>query len=199
MARSKKKFDDTIKDLDLVPIMNLMVCLIPMILAGASQVKIGVVNVNAPKFGIGAAETSEDDEKPLNLTVAVAEDGFRLSASGADINSILGLEPAVPSDPAAPPVTGPFLKKKGDAYDYADLYSKLVVVKDKFPDETILNLTADSKIPFKHLINVMDVIRLRLEGSSFDDLEALQSAELKKSPDGTPELLWPDVVFAVAQ
>ena len=85
-----------------------------------------------------------------------------------------------------------------EEYDFVELYNKLVVIKDKFPEETIVNLTADAQIHFKHLINVMDVLRMRLEGNSFDSIEALQSAGVKYK-DGAPELLWPDVVFAVAQ
>lgn len=201
MARKKKKaFDDKIEDLNLVPIMNLVVCLIPMVLAGAALVKIGVVNVNAPKFGMGAAEETESDEKPLNLTIAVGEDGFRLSASGADINEILGLAPAAAADPAAPaaPTQGPLIGKKGENYDYVELYNKLAVVKGRFPEETIVNLTADPQIAFKHIINVMDVIRYKLDGENFSDLDSLQLAQVALK-DGQPEFLWYDVVFAVAQ
>lgn len=198
--RSKKKFDDKIEDLNLVPIMNLVVCLIPIVLFGTSLVKIGVVNVNAPRFGMGQAEPADDDKKPLNLTVAIGEDGFRLTASGADINEVLGLQPAAaqPEDPNGQPAQGPLIPKKGDQYDYVELYNKLVAIKDRFPEETIVNLTADARIPFKDIIAVMDVLRVRLDKDSFSDLEALQAGKIKYD-EGSPELLWPDVVFAVAK
>ena len=136
MARkpsSKKKIDTEIKDLNLVPIMNLVVCLIPIVLLGASLVKIGVINVNAPKFGMGQATPSDDEKKPLNLTVAVGEDGFRITASGADINSVLGLAPADPAAIAENPAAaaGPFIPKKGKEYDFVELYNKLCAIKDK--------------------------------------------------------------------
>lgn len=202
MARKKKKGIDTdIEDLNLVPIMNLVVCLIPMVLLGMSLVKVGVVNVNAPKFGQGAATPEESDKKPLNLTVAVGADGFRLQAT-ADLNAALGTVPAAPSpdaaaaDPtAAPPVLIP---KKGEEYDYVELYNKMKVLKDKFPDESIVNLTAEAKIPFKHLIFVMDSLRVQLANDSYSDLDAFKNAELKYE-NNQPVLLWPDVVFAVAQ
>lgn len=200
MARrpsSKKKVEDKIEDLNLVPIMNLVVCLIPIVLLGASLVKVGVVNVNAPKFGMGQATPDDSEDKPLNLTVAVGEDGFRITASGADINSVLGLPPpAEGADPSAAP--GPFIPKKGDDYDYVELYNKLVQVKEKFPEETIVNLTADARIPFKYLMRVMDTLRVRLEGDQYAELEAFQRASIVY--DGNQaKLLWPDVVFAVAQ
>ena len=202
MARRKKKgIDDKIEDLNLVPIMNLVVCLIPMVLLGTALVKVGVVNVNAPKFGQGAAAPEDDAEKPLNLTVAVGADGFRLSATGADLNQVLGLAPEVPAegaDPSAAPAAGPFLPKKGDAYDYVELYNKMTAIKSKFPEESIVNLTAEANIPFKHLISVMDSLRVQLEQDSYNDLDAFKNAG-QKYENNTVVLLWPDVVFAVAQ
>jgi biopolymer transport protein ExbD len=202
MARKKKKGISTdIEDLNLVPIMNLVVCLIPMVLLGMSLVKVGVVNVNAPKFGQGAATPEDSDKKPLNLTVAVGADGFRLQAT-ADLNAALGTVPAAPApdaaaaDPtAAPPVLIP---KKGEEYDYVELYNKMKILKDKFPDESIVNLTAEAKIPFKHLIFVMDSLRVQLAADSYNDLDAFKNADLKYE-NNQPVLLWPDVVFAVAQ
>ena len=74
MARKKKTVSTEIEDLNLVPIMNLVVCLIPMVLVGMSLVKIGVINVNAPRFGMGQAEPSDDEDKPLGLTIAINTD-----------------------------------------------------------------------------------------------------------------------------
>lgn len=202
MARKKKTIDTTIEDLNLVPIMNLVVCLIPMVLVGMSLVKIGVINVNAPRFGMGQAEPSDDEEKPLGLTIAIAEDGFRLTATGADINTELGETPAAPAgDPAAAagmPQPGVFIPKNGDIYNYTELYNKLVVLKDNHPDETIVNLTADAKIAFKFVIKVMDSLRFRLEANKYEDAESFTAAS-PKMESNQQVLLWPDVVFAVAK
>lgn len=204
MARKKKKTVSTeIEDLNLVPIMNLVVCLIPMVLVGMSLVKIGVINVNAPRFGMGQAEPSDDEDKPLGLTIAIAEDGFRLTATGADINAELGEVPAAPpsADPAAaglPPAPGVFIPKSGDVYNYTELYNKLVKLKDNHPDESIVNLTADAKTHFKFVIKVMDSMRFRLESDSYNDAESF-TASSPKMEQNKQVLLWPDVVFAVAK
>lgn len=199
MASHRSKFNDKIEDLNLVPIMNLVVCLIPIVLFGTALVKVGIVNVNAPRFGMGQAEAVEDDKKPLNLTLAIGEDGIRITASGADINEVLGLAPAAaPADEAAAPAAGPLIPKKGDQYDYMELYNKLSAIKNRYPEETIVNLTADARIPFKVLIATMDVLRVRLEQDTYEDFGAFQTASMKYD-QGAPQLLWPDVVFAVAQ
>ena len=57
MAKRKKKgAEEKIDDLNLVPIMNLVVCLIPIVLFGMSLVKIGVINVTLPKLGQSAPQ-----------------------------------------------------------------------------------------------------------------------------------------------
>ncbi len=195
MGRKKKEISTEIEDLNLVPIMNLVVCLIPIVLVGATLVKVGVINVNAPKFGMGAATPDETDEKPLNLTVAIGEDGIRLSATGADINTVLGIAVDPTADPAA---QGPLVQKKGESYDWPALYTNLVKIKDQFPNETVVNMAADGRIAFKHVVAAMDSMRYRLEKGAYSEMEGFQSAGIKAT-DGKQELLWPDVVFAVAQ
>lgn len=203
MARrpsAKKKFDTEIEDLNLVPIMNLVVCLIPMVLFGASFVQLGVVNVNTPKFGMGKSEAVESDEKPLNLTVALAEDGFRLSASVV-IPGITGPENFDPTAPPPEPTEqqGPTIPKDSNGnYNFVELYNKMVAIKDMHPNENIITLTADAKTEYQFVIKAMDVLRLRLEGQRYDDLAAFQSAKPKQK-DSQQELLWPDVVLSVAQ
>ena len=200
MAKNKKGEIAAPEELNLIPIMNMVVCLIPMILAGTALVKLGVINVNAPKFGMGAAtEATDDTEKPLNLTVAIGNEGFRLTATGADINQVLGFEAAA-ADPAAEgaaPVGVP-IAKNGEQYNYMDLYNKLVTIKKAFPNETILNITADPTMPFKHVVNVIDAVRLKLESDTYSEAELFVKAPARVE-DGVPALLWPDVVFAVAQ
>ena len=190
----KAKFVEAEGDLSLVPIMNCVMCLIPAVLAGSAQVAIGVINVNAPKFGSSAAAPTEDnDNKPLNFTVAIGDDGFRLTASGDDIYEMLKMPPT--EDGA-----GPLIPKKNDAYDFVELYSKLVMVKKAHTNESVLNLTAGAKIPFKYVTAVMDLARLQLTEDSYADLDQLHNADIKYESDNTtPVLLWPDVVFALAQ
>ena len=61
-GRKKKSVDTKIEDLNLVPIMNMMVVLIPVVLVGTSLVKIGVVDVSS-KLGKGKPQQQEEKEK----------------------------------------------------------------------------------------------------------------------------------------
>ena len=75
-------------------------------------------------------------------------------------------------------------------------------VKDQYPKETVIKLAADSTIPIKHIIEVMDSIRFRLEKDSYAKDAEFKDATVKyEEVDGKrkPVLLWPDVIFAKAQ
>ncbi len=133
-------------DLNLIPIMNLVVCLIPMVLYGTALVKVGGVNANPQTFGpvTGPAPL----EAPLNLAVAVGADGFRVRTDRPE------LAPAqdIPVRDGAP--------------DYAGLYEALVRIKEAAPSETVVRLTADNDTQFGVLVTTMDVMRTRADDRS---------------------------------
>ena len=53
-------------------------------------------------------------------------------------------------------------------------------------------------MPFKHIIATMDTMRIRLEADAYDEWEDFANAKYKYEGDEM-QLLWPDVIFAVAQ
>jgi hypothetical protein len=218
MGRSKKKgIDDNIEDLNLVPIMNLVVCLIPMVLLGTALVKVGVINVNAPNFGMGkSSEEKEDDKKPLNLTLLMGEKGLMIKASiplsaiikptdGVEVSesgiTIREKEPFKLVDVEVG--KNEYIKKPFYHSNYPVLYSLLAQikdgVKDQYPKDTVIKLGIDANIPVKHIIEAMDSIRFRLEKDTYSKEDDFMEAAIKyEEVDGKrrPIPLWPDVMFA---
>jgi biopolymer transport protein ExbD len=80
MAKKKFKF----KEVDLLPILNLMTVLIPVLLSITSYQKIGIVEVNLPERSeqVMNEEQPEPDDQALNLTVAVTNDYLQIVARG---------------------------------------------------------------------------------------------------------------------
>lgn len=220
MARSRKKkgINDKLEDLNLVPIMNLVVCLIPMVLLGTALVKVGVINVNAPNFGMGkSSEEKEDEKKPLNLTLLIGEKGLMIKASiplSAIIKPTDGVE--VSESGITIREKNPFklvdvqvgknetVKKPFYHFNYPVLYSLLAQIKDgvkeQYPKDTVIKLGVDANIPVKHIIETMDSIRFRLEKDSYTTEEDFMEAAVKYEDLGDgkrrPIPLWPDVMFA---
>ncbi len=183
MAR-KSRPEEPIEELNLVPIMNLVVCLIPIVLLGASMVKLGVVNVNAPRFVNATGDVA--DPPPLDLTVALGADGLHIRARGAEA---LDLHPG-----GEEALT---LAKQGDRYDWPALYNTMREVKKRYPKETLVTLTADAAVPYHELMRAMDVLRYELEGR-VEDTRSLTTASVAME-EGRQALLFPDVKLAIAQ
>ena len=190
MARRKSKFTESAEDLNLVPIMNLVLVLIPAVLFQTQLVKIGMVNVSAPKIGPSQPQKDQEtpDTKPLGLTVALSkEKGFLLKATGGDLFDLLGIS-KVGDEPSVqiPLTTDKYLEQSQDGdqevdvktYDYPTLYSHLNKLKTLYKDEKLLTLTADPDLEFKHLIRTMDVVRYRFKKSlPLKNMKDFSSAE----------------------
>ena len=67
---------EKMEDLNLSPIMALLVLLIPMLLLMFNFYEVTVQAVAAPKLGTGKSKPGEDPKKPLNLTVGISKNGF---------------------------------------------------------------------------------------------------------------------------
>ena len=223
MSRRKSKYVELVEEINLIPIMNLVLCLIPLVLFKTQLVKIGMVNMSAPSFGPSPPKPEPTDEKPLGLTVALSKDGFELKATGANLFEVL---PGLTQEGEATGVkikkiTDTYYDKKGNplqiqSYNYVKLYEYLSILKGKYPKEKLLTLSGDPDLEFKHLIRVMDIVRFKFEDdTSFKKIEDISKAaenfQYKKvketiiGDDGkettveTYESLWDQVTFAIVQ
>ncbi len=227
MARGQRPIEAD-PELDLAPIMNMVIILIPLLLLSVVFVEVSVINVTAPKLSVGGppAETPEQEEKPLNLTIGIGDRGFQISASGGNL-------PATGSCPADGPtlclrsdrqmdvkakfnqarqtMANPGGMREGEkilneaigAYNWRELYAQLIKIKRQYPKETVMNISADPDIPFAMVVRLMDVARYELEKDDYPNDEVFWQATPKSNgAEGetrTYELLFSDPVFAIVQ
>lgn len=221
MARQRRDGGDETPDLDLAPFMNMVVILIPMLLLSVVFIKIGVINITAPKLSVGppSEEQPEQEEEPLNLTIAINAKGFRIAAKNAQLPPVgscpqdgptICLEKenvkvaskfeaarsAFAKDQAE--VGGKELEEGLAAYNFRELYNQLVKIKEKYPEETVVNLSADNDIPYAVLVRVMDVARYKLGKDSYSKTSAFWEAKYKKKGKSYDEL-FNDPVLSVVQ
>ena len=224
MARANRMEEEE-QDLNLAPIMNMVIILIPLLLLSVVFLKVGVINITAPKLSVGkSTEMPDEEKKPLNLTVAISPSGFRIGAEGGVLPAKGGCPPDGPTICLAKSdtdVAGQFsdarsLMDAGDiskgekvmekglqAYNWMELYNTLSKIKTEFPDETVVNLSADPDIPFSAVVRTMDVIRYKLDKDSFGDESKFWTSKPKEKAgeNGTKAFdeLFSDPVLAVAQ
>lgn len=72
------------QEVDLLPVLNLMTVLIPVLLSITTYQKLGIVEVNLPERSdmVMTEDPPEPDDQALNLTVAVTNDYLQIVARG---------------------------------------------------------------------------------------------------------------------
>ncbi len=150
-------------ELNVVPYLDVVVNLVMfMLLSMTGLITLGVVNVSAPKLGgeTPAASAAENQPKLL-LTVGIAKAGFYVAGAGG----VLGPDAATP-DSARPPT----IPLRDGKYDFGALGEQMKKIKDQFPNETSVILSADPEVVYDVLIQAMDACReasvKRPDGSS---------------------------------
>lgn len=219
MARNRKDIDVE-QELNLAPIMNMVVILIPLLLLSVVFLQVGVINITAPKLSMGPpSDAPPPEEEPLNLTVAVSSKGFRLAATGAVLPEMAGCPvpgPTICLEEQSVDVAAKLDKARqafaagntqdgeaemnaaAEAYNWKELYNQLVRIKNQYKDETIINISADPDIPYAFIVRVMDVARFKLEKESYSKNSDFWGAQYAKGAQ-TYEELFPDPVLSVAQ
>ena len=163
--RRRIRDQDEVGELNIVPYLDVVVNLVMfMLLSMTGLITLGVLNVSAPKIGGEGAVAAAPDAGPrLLLTVAVGQRGFYIAGAGG----VLGPD-ANATDLARPPTIP--LRADG-TYDFPALSAQLATIKERFPSETQVILTADGAVVYDVLIKTMDACR----------------ELVVKSPEGTSE------------
>jgi len=142
-------------ELNIVPYLDIVTNLVMfMLLSMTGLITLGVVNVSAPRIGGEAAAPGALPDQPrLLLTVAISKKGFYIAGAGG----VLGGPADAATVDATQPPTVP-LRADG-RHDLEALTEKMKQIKERYPKETNLILSADPDIPYELLIQTMDACR----------------------------------------
>ena len=146
----------------LIPIMNLVCMLIPLLLYGAVFIKFVTLEVNSPKMSNVPMEQPPQDEK-LNLTIMITDQGFHFKVNPRFRLPWMSMATETTS-------AGPDIPKKDDDWDYDELNKRLREIKENHREETQLILGAEDNIAFEVLIKSMDYSRGTDEERLFPDV-----------------------------
>ncbi|MCB9637576.1 MAG: biopolymer transporter ExbD [Myxococcales bacterium] len=149
----KPRLEEEMEEINIMPLMNIIMLLIPFLIMSTEFIKIGVINVAAPKIGGGAASSEpkkKNEKPPLNLTVSVTEKGFTILTRGKKIPEGCDLKGE------ATEAKLPTVKKIGDKYNLPVLKQCLQKIKEVFPDERRVIIMAEPEIRYAVIVEVMD-------------------------------------------
>lgn len=156
---------DETTELNLTPIMNIICILIPFLLLTASFFKITILPVAAPKYKSMGVSTEEDDknEKPLNLTVAITKNGYRILTEQQveDSGKTIPLTSCSVDKDGGNPVLSTDSNARVDTrcYNLPKLYEHLYELKTKYEKTKIVHLSAEPDTKFKYVAATMDATR----------------------------------------
>lgn len=205
---------------DLVPFMNMVVILIPMLLLSVVFLKAGVINVSSPRMAPTNSETASDESEDLELTVATSLSGFDISTGSVTLAPIDGCPGEGPTVCLVEPGSDvghqidrveralerddtEEVEKRLDelvaAYDFAGLYSELRRLKAEHPDETTVRLRASPEVPYELLVRVMDAVRFQLDDQQYASNEEFWRDLTRLEEGSPPEELFSQPIVAVGQ
>ena len=126
-------------DVNIIPVMNIFLLLIPFLLLTAAFVRLAIVELSLPSLNKGRSEQLQ--KRPQNLVLvilAIKETGFQLKAQGFVF------------DP---------LYKQNDQYDYRTLIEQLKQIKQVHPYAEDIFIAPEARVKYDTIIKVMDRCR----------------------------------------
>ena len=173
-------------DLDLLPILNMVMILMPLLMVMLQFEEFAISPVEATSSGGAASGASEETERPPRIMVSISTDGFRVAdffgspdfASFAAPLSRCGGAGAEAAGGSAPPTVCLEQGKTpepGDysGLDYAGLYNRLLEIRlhepwreaYAVPENGVLLITAEADTPAAVVVRTMDLTRYFLNPS----------------------------------
>ena len=146
---SRRNGSDEPVDVDLIPIMNLFVTIIPFLLLGVSFYQIAGIATSVPtRAGDGRSDVAAT-ARAVTLTVGVSHTrGYVLRASGTGVapDALQALALEIP-------------KAQDGAFDCAALTRALLRVKQAYAESDTVVLVPDADVLFADLVRTMDAAR----------------------------------------
>lgn len=174
MRSMKTRMEDATFELNLAPMLDIIVSIVPMLLLSVAFVHVTVIDTPVPQIvekAIAAANEKNKDQVQVVLAVS-KQSGFRFTITdhGQTKESVVAM--------------------KGAEFDLEGLYKETLAIKKSYPDVFRLELNPEENVPLNEIVNVMDQVRTTKASDpkmTFNDVETGKPIETN--------LLFPDVVF----
>lgn len=146
--------DEEEGELNLTPYLDIITTLVIfMMFTFQVVIEFRLIDLVAPALGEGGPGSSEPVEKPIQLTLIVTEDGYRLLTDRGDLIN--------PKEIA---------KRPDGSYDTAQLKRDAQMFKEKLGLGESIVLTASQDIEYAFVVEAMDAVRSNDQGWLFPDV-----------------------------
>ncbi|WP_413570098.1 ExbD/TolR family protein [Bdellovibrio sp. HCB117] len=160
-------------ELDLAPLLAVMVKLVPVLLVSSAFVQMMVIESELPQVVNEAIQRQEQQPTPTNISIEVETTGINIVVTEKGQDKV------------------ETIPMKNGAYDYEMLHAKLVAVKKAHPDIFKLELHPDGKVPYDEVVKVMDAAR-----QARDINVKFPVFDTKQGKNVETNYMFPEIVFA---
>lgn len=163
-------------ELDLAPLLAVMVKLVPVLLVSSAFVQMVTIETQLPQVVQQAIEKNEKDEKATHIAIEVKEkDGVKIVVKKNDGKESSEIVPM----------------KSDGTYDFPRLHERLVAIKQQNPEVFKVDLSPDGNVPYEAIVRVMDEARrVRDNNIRFPLFDKTTNKETKT------DYMFPEVNFA---
>ena len=159
-------------DLDLAPLLAVMVKLVPVLLISSAFVQMMVIETELPQVVSEAIQKQENLPNPTTIAMEVDTKEVRI------ITTVKGQEKVV---------TVPM---KAGAYDYATLNQRLVEIKKAHPEVFKIEFSPDGDVTYNDVVKIMDEARqARDANTKFPVLDSKTGKQVET------QYMFPEVIF----
>jgi len=144
--------------INIMPLMNIIMLLIPFLIMSTEFIKLSVINVTSPHIVGDQKVPSEQSKQKLNLTIALSEKGITLLTKGYKITTACRLKKTTTQSGTSSNQEITINKVNGH-HNLHQLTQCLQKVKKLFPKEKSIIIMATSGTSYKTIISVMDASR----------------------------------------
>ena len=125
-------------DLDVTPIMNVFIGLIPFLMSMAVFTQVSVVEFSLPPAAVAGAAGSDTAMKSLDISIVITPEGFQIVGTGRKLDII---------------------PKNRGHYQFDQLGELLKAIKFQYPSQKSVVLVLDSDVLYDDIIKFMDICR----------------------------------------
>lgn len=136
-------------DINLVPVMNMFLVLIPFLLTSASFLHLKAINTSVPvQAERAAAAPAEKPEAKVTVVVEIQQQGLRVSA----LSDLL-------ADGDRRGLEGSLARGADGSYPFAELTARLAAIKRLYPGSDTLLVIPENAVLYDTIIQAMDAGR----------------------------------------
>jgi biopolymer transport protein ExbD len=177
VRRNQTRASDATFDLNLAPVLDIIVSIVPMLLLSVAFVQVKMIEAPTPQL---VAEQTADKTPPKPETQVV----LRLSKVEGFVFEVTDTQGKT---------TKTSVGVAAGQFNYEGLLASAMKIKALYPEVSRLQLTPESDVPFEEIVKTMDQVRLKPRADQPAKLSISEAAKAKPVENTD---LFPDIIFS---